>query len=212
MGPWRISVFSVACALTLWPGGVRASQVELTPLPPPGPLPELVYSIETDKQVYQLWEEVYITHRAVNQGEVDIWLEFLCSPACQFYILAGDERIQPCQILCQVIWGFTLSPGESYGSEWTWDMTDRDGSPLAPGNYDIVGIAHGGPSRPLVIGAHYPQEAPVTTITVVPEPGMLATSLLSFGVLLRGRRREHGPGALLRGAGSPRGGKEALGD
>jgi len=160
----------------------------LGPLPPPGPLPELVYSIETDKQVYQLGEEVRITHRAVNEGDADVTIRFGWAPGFEFYILAEGVMIEPWyQARSPVIWWLALSPGESYVSEWTWDMTDRDGNPLGPGAYDIVGVSHGGPD-PVLPGMDYPDVA-VTSITIVPEPGMLALVSVSLCLLLRRRMR-----------------------
>lgn len=187
MSLWRASILSAACVVALGsaPLGAEATPVGDFGSPVPLPeLPELVYSIETDKQVYQLGEQVRVTHRAVNQGEVDIRFEFLYSPAFQFYILAAEERIDPWfEARSPVIWGFTLSPGDSYVTEWTWEITDADGSPLPPGHYDIVGIGNGGPS-PIVVGAHYPVP-PITSITVVPEPGILGFVALGFGLLPR---------------------------
>jgi len=184
----RAGILLGACVVGLASGTVRAELIRLGDFPDPAPLPELVYLIETDKEVYELGEEVHITHRAVNEGEVDIRFEFRYSPAFEFYILAGEERIEPWfQRLCPVIWGFTLTAGESYVTEWTWHMTDRDGIRLAPGNYDIVGIAHGGPT-PVIIGADYPGP-PVTSITIVPEPGMLGFVSVGFALLLGGKRR-----------------------
>ena len=147
-------------------------------------MPELVYSIQTDREVYQLGEEVRITHRAVNEGDADVTIRFGWAPGFEFYILAEGVRIEPwVQARAAVIWWLTLSPGESYVSEWTWDMTDRDGNPLAPGAYDIVGVSHGGPD-PVLPGMDYP-DVPVTSITIVPEPGMLALVSVSFWLLLR---------------------------
>ena len=112
MSLWRASLFSVACVLALWPGGVRASEVDLTPFSPPGPMPELVYSIQTDREVYQLGEEVRITHRAVNEGDADVTMRFSWAPGFEFYILAEGVRIEPwVQARAAVIWWLTLSPG-----------------------------------------------------------------------------------------------------
>jgi hypothetical protein len=186
-------MLSVACVVALGSGSLRA---EAIPVREPGdwaPLPELdyefayVYSIETDKQVYQLGEEVLITHRAINEGEVSITLEFLYTPGFSFKVLRDGEEVWAPFVLCpgRYLWG--LAPGESYVTQWTWDMNDSDGNPLAPGRYEILGIPHGGPS-PIVLGGHYSQR-PVTTITIVPEPGMVGIFLLSFCVVLRRKTR-----------------------
>jgi len=187
MDPSRASVLSAACIVALASGIVRAELIPVADFPPPDPLPELVYLIETDKEVYQLGEEVRITHRAVNQGEVDVTIRFGWAPGFEFCIVAGDESMEPWfQARSPVIWWLTLTPGESYITEWTWDMTDRDGIPLAPGNYDIVGVSHGA-LDPVLPGVDYP-DVPVTSITIVPEPGMLGFVSLGFGVLLRRKR------------------------
>ena len=187
MGLSRVYMLSVACVLALRPGSVCASELVLGPLPPPGPLPELVYSIETDKQVYQLGEQVHITYRALNEGEVNIRLEFLYTPGFGFEVLRDGEEVSAPSLLFPGRYLRVLAPGESYAIEWTWGMNDSDGNPLAPGKYDIVGIAHGGPS-PVVVGAQYPGP-PATSITIVPEPGMLALVSVSFWLLLRRRMR-----------------------
>lgn len=206
MNPSRASVLCVACVVALGSGIVRAEVIPVRELAPPAdPLPELVYLIETDKEVYQLGEEVRITHRALNQGEADVTIRFGWAPGFEFYILAEGVRIEPWfQVRFPVIWWLTLSPGESYVSEWTWDMTDSEGNPLAPGAYDIVGVSHGGPD-PVLPGMDYP-DVPVTSITIVPEAGMLGFVSLGFGVLLRRKRGRlslgclqgapHAPGAV----------------
>jgi hypothetical protein len=154
---------------------------------PPGPLPELVYRIETDKPVYQLGEEVHITHQALNRGDADVTIQFGWEPGFEFFILAGEETIEPwLQARSPVIWRLTLSPGESYATEWTWDMTDMEGNLLALGSYDIVGVSHGGPD-PVLPGMDRP-DVPVATIVIIPEPAMVGLLLMGFGILLRRRK------------------------
>jgi hypothetical protein len=181
-------MLSVACVVALGSGSLRAEAIPVRDVErlDPGPVPELVYLIETDKEVYQLGEEVLITHRAVNCGETDIKMRFLYAPAFEFFVLAGEERIEPwVQLRFTVIWGFRLSPGESYVTEWTWDMTDSEGTPLSPGTYEIVGASNGGPEPVLPPGGMARPDVPVASIAIIPEPGMLGLVSLAFGTLLR---------------------------
>jgi len=167
-------------------GALRARAAPLDGFDPPGPLPELVYRIETDKPVYQLGEEVHITHRAMNLGDADVTIRFTCEPGFRFDVVTAGERVEPwLWVLSARVWSLTLSPGESYESEWTWDMADSDGNPVLPGTYDILGLSHGTPVMP--VGASSPDD-PVTSITIVPEPAMVGLLSLGFGILLRRRK------------------------
>jgi hypothetical protein len=179
----RVSVLFAASIACIALSGLRApaAPVELNGPDPPDPLPELVYVIETDKSVYRLGEEVHITHRAMNLGDADVTIRFGWAPGFEFVIMAGGETIEPwLEARAPVIWRLTLCPGESYVTEWTWDMTDMEGNPLPLGRYDIVGVSHGGPD-PFLPGMD-PPDVPVATIAIIAEPAML--SLLSIAGLL----------------------------
>ena len=142
--------------------------------------------IETDKEVYQLGEEVRITHRAFNQGDADVTIQFNWEPGFRFDVVTGGERLEPWEwVRSPHPWSLTLSPGSAHESEWTWDMGDSEGNPVAPGTYNIVGICDGTPLLP--VGANYPQD-PVATIRIIPEPSMLGFLWVGFGVLLRRKR------------------------
>jgi len=145
------------------------------------PLFDLHRWIETDATTYQLGQDIHITQGITNEGNNQAVVPFRSEPAFDFYILSGDTRIdRSIGLRAWVYWSKTLSPGEVYSMEWTWNQTDLNRNPLPPGTYDIVGTTSG-------ITTEY---SPVARITIVPEPGTLFLATLGLvGVLLRKRRR-----------------------
>jgi len=167
-----------------------ASEVELPPedfdpIPWPGMqdpvlLVDLHRWIETDATTYQLGQAVHIRQGITNKGNFDTGIAFTSEPAFDFYILSGDKRIdRSIGLRFWIYWSKTLSPGEVFSMEWTWDQTDLNRNPLPPGTYDIVGTTSG-------ITTEY---GPVTRITIVPEPGTILLVTLGFAGVLRVRRR-----------------------
>lgn len=74
----------------------------------------------------------------------------LTVPSSQTYdciVYAGDNkevwRWSAGRMFAQVITELTFAPGESRTFTATWDLTDRTGSPLSPGDYSVVGLVPG---------------------------------------------------------------------
>jgi len=146
-----------------------------------GKVVDLSRWIETDADVYLPGQAVQITQGLLNQGNYETPVRFMHDPAFEFYIRADDRIIDPdLRIFKAVVWTVTLSPGESYTKQWTWDQTDAEGNPLPPGIYDIVGATSG------IMTA----TTPVARITILPEPGTFSLVVLMFGGWLSRHRRQ----------------------
>ena len=139
-----------------------------------GPLYDLEYVLQTDKPVYQLGEDVHVIQRLTNRASGDFTMEFMQEPGFDLWILEDGNTIWSAAKgrFKMVVWYLTLGPGESVERQYTWDMTDDEGNPVGPGQYDLVGVPQRSEAR--------------TQITIIPEPGTIALMLLGLGLL--GRR------------------------
>lgn len=153
--------------------------VEIIPWPAP-PLPELDNWIRTDALVYEPGQTALVSFGVTNVGTVDGSVGGNRSPVLGWCILDGDTRIDPyVGVYAAVIWQKTLAPGESYAYQHKWDLTDLEGNPLPPGNYDLV----------LTSYDTIPRDSPSVRITVVPEPTTLALVVPGVLALLPRRQR-----------------------
>jgi len=145
-----------------------------------GPLYDLEYVLQTDKPVYQLGEDVHVIQRLTNRASGDFTMEFMQEPGFDLWVLEDGNRIwsQSGGWAFPVVWYLTLGPGESVERQYTWDMTDDEGNPVGPGQYDLVGVPQRSEAR--------------TQITIIPEPGTIALMLLGLGLLTRRPMRRHG--------------------
>ena len=181
MNASRISSFGRPVFPTLLPlvtvllCGLLASELEADIIP--GSLPDgsnFEYSLETDKIIYQLGETVYVTHTITNPFDVPVDVGFVQEPGFDLWVMQGDSTIYveyPFALL--VTWTRTFEPGEILEFDYTWDMTDRYGNAVLPGEYELIGVVHGG-------GKNIS-----TNITIIPEPATMVCFTLGGLWLLR---------------------------
>ncbi len=140
---------------------------------------DLQYVIETDKSIYNLGEEVHALHRITNPFDVSVDISLFQSPGFDLWVVQDEEKIWSYQQwFFPVIWSKTIDPGETLEYNYTWDMMDYDDNPVAPGEYEVVGVVYGG--GPSVS----------TPITIIPEPGTLLLMLMGFGAVAGRKRRK----------------------
>ena len=137
------------------------------------------YALETDKAIYQLGETVYATHTITNTLDVSVDLEFRKAPGFDLWVLDyGETTWQAYTLFLTVVWTRTFEPGEILEFDYTWDMTDNDGNPVLPGEYDMVGVNYGDDNHV------------ITNITIVPEPATVILMGLAgiYGAFFLNRR------------------------
>ncbi len=137
------------------------------------------YALETDKAIYQLGETVYVSHTITNTLDVSVELEFRKEPGFDLWVMQGDSTIYIEYPFAKwVTWTRTFEPGEILEFDYTWDMTDNDGNPVLPGEYDMVGVNYGDDNHV------------ITNITIVPEPATVTLMGLAgiYGAFFLNRR------------------------
>ncbi len=186
LGSRKSLVIAGGVLLTLGLIGSRA-KAEIV-LPDPNNCPNLEYTIETDKAIYQLGEQVHIVQEYSNLSDDAVTFIFYQSPGFDMWVLKGAD------VIWHQVKGWqndiahpTLSAGESFRSEYSWGMVDDNGNPVAPGEYEVLGVMVGGPD-PAMAGCEYPA-APSTTITIIPEPTTLVSLLVGLGLTSMRKRR-----------------------
>ncbi len=148
---------------------------------------DLEYTIETDKAIYQLGEQVHVVQEYSNLGGVDISFNFNQEPGFDMWVLKDGNVIwHQVKGGLPVVTYPTLSAGESFKDEYIWEMINDDGNPVAPGEYEVWGLMLG--SYPAKVGCEYPA-APSTTITIIPEPTTLVSLLVGLGLTSMRKRR-----------------------
>ncbi|MDY6912564.1 MAG: BsuPI-related putative proteinase inhibitor [Chloroflexota bacterium] len=186
-----VFLLAFSTALGLGTPQARADFVyQVQPLPVP---PVLMESIETDKSVYSLPEDVQVVYRVTNiSNETYAWWSW--APA---YDVVVSRDAEP-------IWwvsygefynagpvGTTLSPGQSKELRYTWDMKDNEGNMVTPGTYEIEGGMYLCESTPgLLHGSVIGNRA--TNITIIPEPASLTLMLLGLGYITARKRKRSG--------------------
>jgi hypothetical protein len=147
---------------------------------------DIEYYMQTDKDVYDLGENIEILYRVTNLRGEDVTFGFNYGPIddrCDYIVEKEGERIWDNigRKVTTVLTSFNLSPFESYEYTHTWDMTDFNGIPIDSGYYDIT-AALGYPSS-------HDRYVPVSvSIDVIPEPATIA--LLGTGIALLTRNKK----------------------
>ena len=129
------------------------------------------YSIQTDKAVYSLGENVQMLYRVTNLSEDEVEFIFTYGPldnTCDWMVDKDELRIwdnlgRPGTA---VMTSFNLSPSTSYEYTHTWNMSYKNGDDILPGNYNVTGV----------LGYHPDHEryVPVSVqIEIIPEPAMI---------------------------------------
>lgn len=115
-------------------------------LPLEGPV-ALRLELRADRAVYAVGQALQLTLAVTNPGPAPI---SLAAPSSQLYDFAvlkdGSEvwRWSADKMFLTVLTQFTISPGETRTFTERWDQRDRDGRPVAPGDYEVVGSLIGG--------------------------------------------------------------------
>ncbi len=167
------AVFLVVGWIAVLGIGGRQAGADVTPAGGPRP----AYSLETDKAVYQLGEEVHAVHRLTNEGDADYRALMLSGPAFDLWVLDDQSEKIWSQHLNFTFgtWWLTVEPGASIVREYTWSMTDYAGNLVSPGQYELVGVIYG--------------DTDVSTqITILPEPATVGLVLAGCWVLALRRR------------------------
>jgi len=108
------------------------------------------YYVHTDKAVYILGEDVEMLYKVTNLRDEDVTFAFSMSPEWNFWVEKDGENIWTA---VEAWWmfgtGFTLASGEykefpDYDPPGIWDMSDRDGNLVSPGQYTVIGGLHAG--------------------------------------------------------------------
>jgi len=127
------------------------------------------YYIQTDKAVYNLGENVEMLYRVTNLRDEDVTFGYFALPVWNFWVEKGREIIwQAVNIWYGVRIKFTLNPGESkefpnHDDPWMWNMQDREGNPVSPGKYSVIGGLYNG-------SGSYDYTKVTVPIRIVPEP------------------------------------------
>jgi len=177
--------------LSLVPREATADWTIIDPVDLPLPVTPLpvTYLIETDKAVYELGEQVHVTHRLINHGEEPFVIQFMVDPGFDLWVLQEGIEVWPGPTMhFQVIWDWVLPAGETAEFHYTWDMTDSCGDLVAPGMYELLVRMNGGP-YPVYVGYEYPPD-PQTQIAIIPEPGAGALMVLGLAFLAKCRKGE----------------------
>lgn len=150
------------------------------PLPPPPWTNGMEFSIETDKSVYSLGEQVLATYFVHNPTDQDFVWTFNTDPGLFLWVHQDTEEIWLNPMAVKLMFSAVTIPAQdTFELEWLWNLTDKDNLPVAHGLYTLTA----GPTPTS-------NEAISTEITVIPEP---ATALLLgsawIGFLLKRRQR-----------------------
>jgi len=143
----------------------------------------LEITLTTDKQVYELGEEVHAVHRIYNPYESAVTIQLLYTPGFDLWAMRDDVKVWGYQRgLCAYGDLYHFPPGETV-FEYTWDMMDTWGEAyVSPGDYWLVGVIYD--------GIPVPYHQPVTFITIVPEPATgLTFVVIAVAGLVSNRQR-----------------------
>lgn len=108
------------------------------------------YYIQTDKSVYKLGEQVQMLYRVTNLRDEDVTFSFPHFPVWNFWVEKDGEYIyRAVNGWFEEVTEFTLSPGETKQCPYPdgpsiWNMRDREGNLVTPGEYHIIGGLYAG--------------------------------------------------------------------
>lgn len=101
----------------------------------------------TESNTFQPSDRITLAVIIRNRSDAPRTLTVPSSQTYDCIVYAGDNkevwRWSAGRMFAQVITELTLAPGESRTFTATWDLTDRTGSPLSPGDYSVVGLVPG---------------------------------------------------------------------
>ena len=103
--------------------------------------------LRADRAVYAVGQPLKLMLAVTNPGPVTI---SLTAPSSQFYDFAvlkdGSEvwRWSAEKMFLTVLTQLKISPRETRTFTERWDQRDRDGRPVGPGDYEVLGILIGG--------------------------------------------------------------------
>jgi len=163
------------------------------------------FTIETDKEVYQVGELVGLTYHVYNAGDEDlhdplgsdhvvgtaIWVFENAAGLSRDDLLGEEQPIStmPLYVHC---WYHPLSPGKTSTSTCYLPLHDNLDNLIGPGEYTLLAVD--GPHPEVWWGATVGYANAYPNITIVPEPGTicLLAGIAAAGLLGKGRRRRQG--------------------
>jgi hypothetical protein len=110
----------------------------------------LYYQLKMEKTLYRLGEPIKVQLSITNVSSAPIPLKF--QKNLEFDLTVRKEVDLLFAQVPKTIWklsenkmviadphGFVLDPGKTHTFEGQWDQKDREGKPVKPGNYQIIG-------------------------------------------------------------------------
>jgi len=154
--------------------------------------------LETDKTIYQPGEEVDFLYRVANNSDCRCHWDLRKLPGFDAWVFENSANLERNELLIyhEPIWSYMIGfietshrwifdPGEMVEFDWTWDLTDYQGNPVGPGEYELLAFYYG--TFESDCDAPLDLSGAQLHITVIPEPSILAL-LAASGVLLTKRR------------------------
>jgi len=145
------------------------------------------YYTQTDKAVYVLGDNVDILHRVTNLRDEEITFEFANLQDYMYFEVSQVGSLiwaYPSGPVNPAVWDLTLQAGDNAEGSLVWEMVDGQGSPVAPGVYDVSAVLQGtgkDGTDPLSVSV---------SIQIVPEPASVTLVLLGgVGLVAVSRHR-----------------------
>lgn len=102
--------------------------------------------LRADRTVYSTGEPVRLTFAVTNPGPAPVTFTAPSSQLYDFAVLKGGTEVwrwSAGRMFLTVLTDLTVPPGETRAFTETWDQRDRDGRPVGPGEYVVVGVIVG---------------------------------------------------------------------
>jgi len=103
--------------------------------------------LRADRSVYALGAPVTLTLAVTNPGPAPVTLTAPSSQLYDFAVLRDGAEVwrwSAGRMFLAVLTDLTIRPGETRAFTEVWDQRDRDGRPVGPGDYVVVGRLIGG--------------------------------------------------------------------